>query len=239
MAFPDTKAPPAKRHTFHHRAVLTVIGVAGAVILVLRLFVFQPFSVPSGSMAPTLLPGDYLFASKVSYGYSRYSLPFSVDLFSGRVPSGWLPQRGDVVVFRLPRDSSVDYIKRVVGLPGDRIQMIEGVLNINGVAVPRRRIDDYAFKEDGEAQHGTVYRETLPDGISYATLALPNNGFNRNTPIYNVPPGQYFVLGDNRDNSSDSRMPSLGYIPLENIVGRAEIIYFSRAGWDRLFQVVR
>jgi signal peptidase I len=231
-----------------------VVFHALIIALVIRTFLFQPFNIPSGSMIPTLLVGDYLFVSKFSYGYTHYSLPFSPPIFSGRI-FGSGPQRGDVVVFRLPKDDSVDYIKRVIGLPGDRIQMIDGVLNINGVPVPRQRVEDMVTDEDGVVQRVKQYRETLPNGVSYNTWDLTDNGFYDNTPVYTVPPGDYFMMGDNRDNSTDSRVLSqVGYVPAENIIGRAQIIFFSirddthawevwrwpwSVRWDRLFTLVR
>ena len=137
------------------------------IALVIRTFLFQPFNIPSGSMKATLLVGDYLFVSKYSYGYSHYSLPFSPPLFSGRI-WGSAPDRGDVVVFRLPQDNSTDYIKRVIGLPGDRIQMIDGVLHINGEPVKRERIEDFVETEEGtRASRVKRWRETLPNGVSY------------------------------------------------------------------------
>jgi signal peptidase I len=224
------------------------------IALVIRTFLFQPFNIPSGSMIPTLLVGDYLFVSKYSYGYTHYSFPFSPPIFSGRIFSSQ-PQRGDVVVFRLPKDDSIDYIKRVIGLPGDRIQMIDGVLNINGVAVPRQRVDDFVTDDDGVVQRVKQYRETLPNGVSYNTLDLTDNGFYDNTVVYTVPPGEYFMMGDNRDNSTDSRVLSqVGYVPAENLIGRAQVIFFSirddthaweiwrwpwSVRWDRLFTLVR
>lgn len=222
--------------------LLAAIVVAGAVVLGLRLFVFQPFTIPSGSMAPTLVPGDYVVVSKISYGYGRYSLPLATAGLSRRIPGRWLPQRGDVVVFRVPGKTAVDYIKRVVGLPGDRILMTNNVLKINGVAVSRERIGDTAI--EGSSQRATRYRETLPSGVSYMTQSLGDNGFYATTQEYTVPPGRYFVLGDNRDNSVDSRMLNqIGYIPAESLIGRAEVILFSGgeggARWDRIFQTVR
>jgi signal peptidase I len=207
---------------------VNVIFQALLLALVIRSFLFQPFSIPSGSMRPTLLEGDYLFVSKFAYGYSKNSFPFSPNLFSGRFWSAE-PKRGDVVVFKFPPNPKLDYIKRVVGLPGDKIQMINGVLNINGVAVKREKtgvIDD----KDVTEQMGPVdvYRETLPNGVSYDTLDIDPNSTADNTREFLVPEGHYFMMGDNRDNSSDSRL-SVGFVPFENLVGRANRIFFSIA----------
>src|SRR5262245_18422854 len=229
-----------------------VVIQALLIALVIRTLLFQPFSIPSGSMKGTLLVGDYLFVSQFSYGYSRYSLPFSPPLFSGRI-FGSEPKRGDVAVFRLPRDTSEDYIKRDVGLPGDRIQMIGGLLHINSTPVKRERISDFLDDES----HAAIrrWRETLPNGVSYETLDLQDNGLLDNTEEYVVPLGLYFMMVDNRDNSLDSRVPSaVGYVLFENLIGKAQIIFFSigdgepawhiwswpwSARWSRLFTLVR
>ena len=231
-----------------------VVFHALIIALVIRTLLFQPFNIPSGSMKATLLIGDYLFVSKYSYGYSHYSLPLSPPLFAGRV-FGSAPERGDVVVFRLPKDDSTDYIKRVIGLPGDRIQMKDGLLHINGVPVKRERVDDFIDDENGGAERVRRWRETLPNGVSYESLDLQDNGFLDNTQEYLVPEGHYFMMGDNRDNSTDSRVLSaVGYVPFENLVGKAQIIFFSigdgepawhiwswpwSVRWSRLFTIVR
>jgi signal peptidase I len=210
----------------------SVIVQALILALVIRTFLFQPFSIPSGSMRPTLLEGDYLFVTKWSYGYSRYSLPFSPNLFSGRILEGVFgtPQRGDVAVFKFPPNPSLDYIKRVIGLPGDRIQMKGGQLFINGEPVPREKVGQINNPDITEVDRPVdVYRETLPNGVSYDTLDLTPNGIGDDTREDVVPEGHYFMMGDNRDNSTDSRF-SVGYVPAENLVGKANIIFFSIAG---------
>jgi len=208
----------------------SALGLVVLILLItvpIRTFLFQPFKIFSESQKPTLFAGDYVFVSKFSYGYSHYSLPLSPRLFSGRIFASE-PERGDIVVFRLPRDDSVDYIFRVIGLPGDRIQMINGHLHINGEPVKRERIEDFVETESGRTTRIKQWRETLPNGVSHRTLDLMENGFYDNTPVYTVPAGHFFVMGDNRDNASDSRVTSqTGYIPFENLVGRAQIIFYS------------
>ena len=220
----------------------TIHVVVHALILamIVRVFLYQPFNIPSGSMIPTLLVGDYLFVSKFSYGYSKYSFPFSPNLFSGRY---WTsePERGDVAVFKLPRDGKTDYIKRVIGMPGDEIQMIDGVLQINNKPVPKKRISDFLMTDAfGNVRRVARYEETLPNGVKYPVLDLAPHGLSDNTEVYKVPEGHYFMMGDNRDNSTDSRVSSaVGYVPLENFIGRAEIIFFSAGSDARFWEIWR
>ena len=210
-----------------------VLNVVLALVIALgvRTLLYQPFNTPSHSMSPTLLLGDYFFVSKFAYGYTHYSIPFSPHWFSDRL-FGSEPARGDVVVLRVPKDDSVDYVKRVVGLPGDRIQVRQGVLTINDAAVKREQMADFVGGDScGEDAAGKVkrWRETLPNGVSYEVLDCVENGFLDNTKIFEVPAGQFFVLGDNRDNSTDSRIANFGTIPFDHLVGRVGMIYFSVA----------
>ena len=211
---------------------------AGLIAVGIRTVAFEPFNIPSGSMIPTLLIGDYLFVSKYSYGYSRYSIPFAPNLFNGRV-FGRLPDRGDVAVFKLPRDNQTDYIKRIVGLPGDRIQMRSGQLYINGTLVPRQAAGDYTDDEQGSRTVARLYMETLPNGVKHDILKMYEEGGLNSTPEFKVPDGHVFAMGDNRDNSSDSRDPNggVGFVPVENLVGRAEFIFFSIDGWAPWWKV--
>ena len=216
----------------------TVKTIVYAIIiaLIIRTFFYEPFSIPSGSMIPTLLVGDYLFVSKFSYGYSRYSLPLGMPLFTGRVMFT-PPHRGDVVVFKLPKDPSIDFIKRIIGLPGDHVQMKDGVLYINDQPVKRDRIGVYQDPASGATY--TEYMETLPNGYQHPIIKLPGTYTLDNTPVFTVPPDHYFMMGDNRDNSSDSRDPSsgVGYVPAENIVGRAVFLFFSTNGYAHWWEI--
>lgn len=212
--------------------IKTVI-YAVLIALTVRSFAYEPFEIPSGSMIPTLLVGDYLFVSKLSYGYSKHSLPFSPPIFDGRVFED-MPERGDVAVFKNDLANGDNYIKRIVGLPGDSIQVIQGVLHINGAPVRRERIADFVMNEGGSGAARKVpsYTETLPNGRSYRIIEmLGDQGSLDNTQLYQVPEGHVFGMGDNRDGSQDSRMlQSVGYIPIENLVGRADRIFFSLEG---------
>jgi len=221
------------------------------IALVIRTFAFEPFNIPSGSMIPSLLVGDYLFVSKYSYGYSRHSLPFSLPLIPGRVFSSE-PQRGDVAVFKLPKDNETDYIKRIVGLPGDRIQMREGRLYINDQLVDRRALAPYPTRGRlGSIIQSPHYVETLPNRVEHRLLEKGGDQFEYdNTGVFTVPEGHIFGMGDNRDDSLDSRsLRDVGYIPMENLVGRAEFIFFSydpdgnswpiTIRWSRLFNAIQ
>jgi signal peptidase I len=202
--------------------------IAVVLALIFRSLAFEPFYIPSSSMKSTLLIGDYVFVSKYSYGYSRYSFPLGLDVFEGRIFEEE-PERGDVVVFKLPSQPSINYIKRLVGMPGDKFQVIDGELYINNEKVQRKRIDNFKDKdEDGNITSIPQYIETLPNGVSYRVLDQRSSGDLDNTGIYEVPEGHYFMMGDNRDNSADSRViHSVGYIPEENLVGPANWIFFS------------
>jgi signal peptidase I len=254
----DTNAN--KRQASGWRETIMIVVHAFILALFVRIFFYQPFNIPSASMASTLLVGDYLFVSKLSYGYSRYSFPWGLIPFKGRIFAAE-PQRGDVVVFKLPRDNSTDFIKRVIGLPGDEIVVRGGVLYINGVAVPKVRKDDFvAVGPDGFKRRIPRYEETLPNGVKYYVLDAQPDGDFDNVGPFKVPAGHYFMMGDNRDNSTDSRAPygGVGYVPFENLIGRAEIIFFSAAlddprafrltspwtwptdiRWERIFKLVR
>ena len=230
---PTGKVKPKRKESWVEvvKTIVYALLIAG----VIRSFFFQPFNIPSASMEDTLLVGDYLFVSKYSYGYSRHSFPFGLAYFDGRFWMG-SPERGDVVVFKLPSDDSTDYIKRVIGLPGDRIQVLSGVLYINDVPVPKERIEDYV-EAVGDYQYRVArYRETLPNGASYVVLDREENSNLDNTEVFVVPEGHYFMMGDNRDNSADSRA-GVGYVPLENLVGKAKIIFFSSDGSARFWQL--
>ena len=259
------QAPAAKKEESWWETVKVIVQ-ALLIALVVRTLLFQPFNIPSGSMIPTLLIGDYLFVSKYAYGYSHYSLPGFLDLAPSAMPGRLFasaPKRGDVVVFRPPGDADEDFIKRVIGLPGDKVQMMKGRLYINGQEVPRDAIAPYEMDDPyGKPSKVAHYIETLPDssgganGVKHDIIQRDGDeGALANTNEFVVPPNHFFMMGDNRDNSSDSRVVGgvVGYVPLENLIGRAEIIFFSigedaavwqiwkwpqDVRWSRLFQRV-
>lgn len=214
------------------------IGIVVGIVAFVQTLLFQPFRIPSSSMEGSLEVGDYLFVSKFTYGYSVYSIPLiaPANASEERILGGEA-ERGDVVVFRLPADPSQDYIKRVVGLPGDRIQVISGVLHINGVPVKLEQIEDRIdILEDGSEVRVQRFIETLPNGMKHVVLNRDDESRFDNTQEFVVPAGHYFMMGDNRDNSNDSR-GDVGYVPAANLVGRAQIIFFSHDGSAALWEL--
>jgi len=221
------QAPFIEKGEISEFAKTAVIAVLLA--LLIRTFLYEPFNIPSGSMLPTLLVGDYLFVSKPAYGYSKSSFPFGVANFDGRI-MGKDPKRGDVAVFKLPSNPSVDYIKRIVGMPGETVQVMRGRLYINGELVEREPVGLVQSDENTDlTTHQLMeYIETLPGGIMHRIYERGDNEDLDNTKEFKVPEGHYFMMGDNRDNSMDSRVGALvGFVPADNIVGRAEILFFS------------
>ncbi|MDP3173653.1 MAG: signal peptidase I [Phenylobacterium sp.] len=226
-----TAQSPAKAGALHEFVeVVKTVVYALAIALVLRVLLFQPFTIPSASMQPNLLEGDYIIVSKYAYGWSHHSIPFSPPIFSGRV-FGHAPKRGDVIVFKLPRDGRTDYVKRLIGLPGDRIDVRGGEVFLNGKPIPREVMPSVEVDSGyGFVRNVQRFRETLPEGVRYVTYDYGADGEMDNVGGFIVPEGHYFFMGDNRDNSLDSRAPSaigVGYVPAENLVGRAEIILLS------------
>lgn len=202
---------------------IKVIVQALLLAIFVRTLLFQPFTIPSGSMIPTLLVGDYLFVSKYTYGYSKFSLPLSPDIMEGRIWEGE-PKRGDIAVFRLPSNTDIDYIKRVIGLPGDKVQMKDGKLFLNGEPVKTESAGMYQHPDGGPLV--PMFTETLANGVSYNTIDANRRSQGDNTEVFEVPAGHYFMMGDNRDNSLDSRF-DVGFVPAENFVGPARTIFFS------------
>jgi signal peptidase I len=197
------------------------------IALFIRSFFAEPFNIPSGSMKPNLLVGDFIFVSKWSYGYSKHSLPFSLPLIPGKIFSS-MPLRGDVVVFKTPQDNRTDYIKRVIGLPGDKIRIIDGQILINDNLIIRKKSDDFIdVLKNGSKKRIRKYKEYFFNN-EIEVLDIMDNGIVDNTQIYTVPKNHFFVMGDNRDNSQDSRFVNIvGYVPIENLVGKAQFVFFS------------
>lgn len=236
----NARARDEARYGAKNWELLRSILFAVLLALSFRSLAYEPFHIPSGSMKETLLIGDYLWVSKSAYGYSNVSFPFSLDLMEGRIFAK-PPTRGDVAVFRPPSMPKTDFIKRVIGLPGDTVQMKHGQLYINGLAVPKEPAGEFIDKApDGDIRIIRRFKETLPNGVSYIVLdAWPKNPnrYTDNTDIYVVPEGHYFMMGDNRDNSRDSRVLSaVGFIPFENIVGKAVSLFYSTDGTARIWQ---
>ena len=232
-----TLPPPGDRNETIE--IIKTVAVALLIALLLRVLLFQPFTIPSASEEPNLYEGDYVIVTKFDYGWSRHSIPFSPPLFEGRLLAH-APQRGDIIVFKLPRDGRTDYIKRLVGLPGDRVQMRQGLLYLNGQPVERRQTE-VVTETGGSGLVRPVARveETLPDGRRYMTNDFGTDGDLDDTPEVIVPPGHYFFMGDNRDNSADSRLPAeigVGLVPEENLVGRARLVLLSWSPGASLFK---
>ena len=230
---PDVDAEPKAKDAKTELAEIgKTVGYALLIALVIRILLFQPFTIPSASMEPNLYQGDYIIVSKFAYGYSKHSIPFSPPLFSGRIFNR-VPHRGDIIVFKLPRDGRTDYIKRIIGLPGDTIQLRGGVVWLNGKPIPRKLVSTVTETTPFGFSHQVQrFQETLPDGRTYVTNDYGPDGEVDNTPVYTVPARHYFMMGDNRDNSLDSRYPEsvgVGYVPEENLVGKADLILLA---WD-------
>jgi signal peptidase I len=234
----ETTVPPEGERNETIEIIKTV-AVALLIALFLRVLLFQPFTIPSASEEPNLYEGDYVIVTKFDYGWSRHSIPFSPAIFDGRLMSR-SPERGDIIVFKLPRDGRTDYIKRLVGMPGDRVQMRQGLLYLNGEPVQRRQVE-LVNETGGSGMVRPVARieETLPGGRRYMTNDFGAGGDLDDTPEVIVPPGHYFFMGDNRDNSADSRLPAeigVGLVPEENLVGKARLVLLSWSPGASLFK---
>ena len=248
----DNSSSPLRQRLIGWGRQLKPILLALGFVLIVRTVVAEPYRVPSPSMVPTLLVGDELIGSKFAYGYGKYSSPIGLmPDFSGRL-FGETPERGDVIVFRLPRDPSTTYVKRLIGLPGDRIQMQEGRLYINGAIVPRRAIGPFANDVGGRGIASTLYVETLPNGREHEVVEISDAEEHDDTPSFVVPPKHYFMMGDNRDNSLDSRIAAedggVGFVPEDNLVARADLVLLSRdpavawfdvPQWSHAFRLAR
>ena len=206
---------------------LKSIFIAIFIALLIRSFIFEPFNIPSGSMKPNLLVGDFIFVSKYSYGFSKHSLPFSIPLIPGKIFSN-TPERGDVVVFKTPENNRTDYIKRVIGLPGDKIEIKNGIIFINGSEILRKKLNDFIDTDNKTSNKRVRMYNEYFFNKEINILDITDNGIADNTQLFNVPENHFFVMGDNRDNSQDSRFIStVGFIPYENLVGKAQFIFFS------------
>lgn len=229
MATDDTRVKETNKNhgKTDYMEIVRSLLIAFVIAMTFRSCAYEPFHIPSGSMKPTLEIGDYIFVSKYAYGYSNYSFPLSPDLFEGRI---WYtpPKRGDVVVFRLPSDESINYIKRLIGLPGDKVQVKDGQVFINGNAVMHERIGEYVTRKGTPYESVAVkYKETLDNEVQFVTLDHRVTSED-NTKVFHVPEGHYFFMGDNRDDSRDSRFSQVGMIPERYLIGRAEVIFFSQ-----------
>ena len=205
---------------------LKSIGLAVFIALLIRSFVAEPFNIPSGSMKPNLLVGDFIFVTKWSYGYSKHSLPFSIPLIPKKIFSN-IPNRGDIVVFKTPEDNRTDYIKRVIGLPGDKIRVTNGEIYLNENKILRKKLNDFIDNDKNAFIKRIRKYLEYHDDLTFEVLDIIDDGIADNTKLFLVPEGHFFVMGDNRDNSQDSRFKTVGFIPIENLVGKARFIFFS------------
>ncbi len=231
---------------------IKTVFYAIVIAILIRTFLFEPFKIPSGSMYPTLYVGDYLFVSKYTYGYSKHSLPFSLPLISGRIWAD-MPERGDVVVFKFPQDNKTDFIKRIIGLPGDKVKVEDGRLYINDKLIERKEAEDFVIRDAaGNAERFRQYKEVLPEGFEHMIIEISDMENADNILEVTVPQGSFFVMGDNRDKSNDSRF-DVGFVPFENLVGKARFLFFShndegawykpwtwpkKIRWERLFDTI-
>ena len=215
----------SKKNSFFSN--LKSILIAIFIALLIRSFIFEPFNIPSGSMKPNLLVGDFIFVSKYSYGFSKHSLPFSIPLIPGKIFLK-IPERGDVVVFKTPENNRTDYIKRVIGLPGDKIEIKNGIIFINGSEILRKKLNDFIDTDNKTSNKRVRMYNEYFFNKEINILDITDNGIADNTQLFNVPENHFFVMGDNRDNSQDSRfINTVGFIPYENLVGKAQFIFFS------------
>ena len=217
--------------------LIKTLFFAGFIAIIFRSFLFEPFNIPSGSMIPSLLVGDYLFVSKYSYGYSKYSFPFGILPIQKRFLDDE-PKRGDIIVFRKPGEEHIDYIKRLIGLPGDKIQVLNGILIVNGNKANRKKTNLGKLSNTlGETIVFSEYSEKIKDTLAYKIIESSDNDFFDNTIEFHVPKGHYFFMGDNRDNSRDSRTPEVGFVPRINLIGKAERIFFSHNGSASFYEI--
>ena len=229
----DTKKDKQKNSFFE---LIKTLFYAGFIAIIFRSFLFEPFNIPSGSMIPSLLVGDYLFVSKYSYGYSKYSFPFGIIPIKERIFSDE-PKRGDIIVFRKPGEEHIDYIKRLIGTPGDKVQVLDGILMVNGKKAIRSKTNfGQMFNQTGKTQLFNEYIEKFEDSSPHKIIESSDNDYFDNTIEFNVPAGHYFFMGDNRDNSRDSRTSEVGFVPKENLIGKAERIFFSHNGYSSFYE---